>query len=521
MLREPGQAFAGNEAGFRPPLRDSGQIEIRKSPETRVNCATNYWFYNYQQPTGCGFWSEGRLTKQKTKRITETVAWEGRDELNLAEFPIASLSSRPNKARKTLQFEDRIWDKGLGRHVTRKLTITASDHYGLPTTLDDEVILGLIQLTRQNDFGDRRVFFSRYELIRLLGWRNEGKSYTRLETSLKRWLGVTFYYENAWWDKKAGAWVNESFHLLERVSILGRTRQRARSTAEPALSAVLWNEVVFRSFQAGYLKRIDMGLFRRLKSPIAKRLFRFLDKRFHHKTMWEFNLRELAHEHIGLSRSYDTGQLKRKLLPAIVELEESGYLRGSQPESRFVRIKQGVWHVVLIKGKAKSRDKSNPVVDLLVRHGVNRATAERLAAEHPAERIAHHVQVLDWVLKQPNIEKPTSPAGYLVQSIRQAYDPPTGFGKTVGKTASQSRKNTQQSSESRLQRRVAAYWNKLSDSDRNRLEQAAMASATEAMLEAHRRARQAREPLLIELYRRLIIENHVTGLLARRGGKRS
>ena len=70
------------------------------------------------------------MTKQKTKRITETVAWEGRDELNLAEFPIASLSSRPNKARKTLQFEDRIWDKGLGRHVTRNLTITASDHYG-------------------------------------------------------------------------------------------------------------------------------------------------------------------------------------------------------------------------------------------------------------------------------------------------------------------------------------------------------------------------------------------------------
>ena len=71
------------------------------------------------------------MTKQKTKRITETVAWEGRDELNLAEFPIASLSSRPDKARKTLQFEDRIWDKGLGRHVTRKLMITASDRYAL------------------------------------------------------------------------------------------------------------------------------------------------------------------------------------------------------------------------------------------------------------------------------------------------------------------------------------------------------------------------------------------------------
>jgi hypothetical protein len=159
------------------------------------------------------------------------------------------------------------------------------------------------------------------------------------------------------------------------------------------------------------------------------------------------------------------------------------------------------------------------VVDSLVRHGVNRATAERLVAEYPAQRIAHHVEVLDWVLKQPNIEKPTSPAGYLVQSIRQAYDSPAGFGKTVNRTVRQASKNTQQSSESRLQRRVAAYLNKLADSDRNRLEQAAMASATEAMLEAYRRARQAREPLLIELYHRLIIENHVAGLLVRKKAK--
>ena len=200
------------------------------------------------------------MKKERGKHLIETITWEGRDDLNLAEFPIASLSSRPNKAQKTLHFEDRIWDKGLGRHVTRKLTITASDHYGLPTALDDEVILGLIQLTRQNGFSSRHVFFSRYELIRLLGWRNEGKSYSRLETSLRRWLGVTFYYENAWWDKKAGTWVNESFHLLERVSILCRACRQARSTAEPALSTGLWNEVVFGSFWAGYLKRLDMEL---------------------------------------------------------------------------------------------------------------------------------------------------------------------------------------------------------------------------------------------------------------------
>ena len=136
--------------------------------------------------------------------------------------------------------------------------------------------------------------------------------------------------------------MNESFHLLERVSILAVGRRRQPNGHEMALSSFVWNDVVFRSFQAGNLKRVDMALFRSLNSPVAKRLFRFLDKRFFHQATWEFDLRELACEHVGLSRSYDTGQLKRKLIPAIGELEEQGFIRTVPSDARFTRIKKGL-----------------------------------------------------------------------------------------------------------------------------------------------------------------------------------
>lgn len=463
------------------------------------------------------------MAKQKEHGVSETASCEGRDELNLAEFPIASLSSRPASGQKTLHFEDRIWDKGLGRHVTRKLTITASDHFGLPTALDDEVVLGLIQLTRQNDFRDKRVFFSRYELIRLLGWRNEGKSYSRLETSLKRWLGVTFYYENAWWDKQSDSWVNESFHLLERVSILAAGRRSVRDPSEPVLSSFLWNEVVFRSFQAGYLKRIDMELFRRLKSPIVKRLYRFLDKRFHHKTAWEFELRELAHEHIGLSRSYDTAQLKRKLLPAITELEDAGFVRTMNSSDRFTWIKRGVWQVAFARRGAKagpphaSTSPQAPIRDSLLRHGVNRNTADRLVADHSPDTIEHHVRVLEWLLTQSSIEKPRNAAGYLVQSIREGYDVPSGFRQPVRRrnATRQPPENTSQSVETRIQKQVTAHIKELSGAERNRLERDALASAERPMLEAYHRAQSRKEPILTDMYRRLILEQHVAGLLSK------
>ena len=62
---------------------------------------------------------------------------DGRDELNLAEFPLCALAHRLKPEQKTLHFEDRVWDERRGGMITRQLTITGSDAYGLPTALDD------------------------------------------------------------------------------------------------------------------------------------------------------------------------------------------------------------------------------------------------------------------------------------------------------------------------------------------------------------------------------------------------
>src|SRR5689334_17539329 len=92
-----------------------------------------------------------------------------RDEMNFAEFPLASMSDVVGGGQKTLVFGDTITDQSTNQRVVRKLTITGSDEYGLPTHMDDQVILGLIQLTAKQGFAERKVHFSRRELIRELG----------------------------------------------------------------------------------------------------------------------------------------------------------------------------------------------------------------------------------------------------------------------------------------------------------------------------------------------------------------
>ena len=67
----------------------------------------------------------------------------GKDELNLAEFPIALLGEKAPAGVRTLEFKDQIFDNGKRKLLNRKLTIEGSETYGLPTAKDDEVILGL------------------------------------------------------------------------------------------------------------------------------------------------------------------------------------------------------------------------------------------------------------------------------------------------------------------------------------------------------------------------------------------
>ncbi len=69
----------------------------------------------------------------------------GRDEMNLAEFPITLLADRVPEGCKTLVFED--------RHG--KLTVVGSEDLGLPTAPDSDVIVALLHLTKlRNDFTD-------------------------------------------------------------------------------------------------------------------------------------------------------------------------------------------------------------------------------------------------------------------------------------------------------------------------------------------------------------------------------
>ena len=380
--------------------------------------------------------------------------------MNLAEFPIAALADRVPDGQTTLVFEDRL-EPHDSEPIVRRLTIMGTHKHGLPTSLDDEVLVGLIQLTkRRNGFSDPKVAFSRYELIELLGWPQSGPSYRRIEEAMQRWISVVLMYENAWWDNAAKSWVDENFHVLDNVTIYDREKRRPASKAgKPAagrsrrgkkgegagteplpLSSFRWNEVIFQSFRSGNLKQLDLEFYLRLRLPTTKRMFRFLDKRFYRRDRLDFDLKTLACEHIGLSRSYPPTELKRRLRPALEELEALGFLEPLSAEERYSYIARGQWRIILIRARPSSTapapaEEVPALVEALTARGVTPKAAAKLVEGHPAGRIQTKLEVFDWLVRNNDKRVGKNAAGYLVASIREDYQPPVDFKKPAAAKA--------------------------------------------------------------------------------------
>ena len=465
---------------------------------------------------------------------------EGRDELNLAEFPLSAIADRLHPEKKTMVFEDKVWDTKTGEMVTRKLTITASNEYGLPTALDDEVILGLVQLSKLQGFSGRKVNFTRYQLLKVLGWRNESKSYERLEKALNRWVGVTLYYKNAWWSREEQCWVDEKFHILDNVSLYERDKRGKRTTPEQQvlpISSFLWNDVLFRSFQAGNLKSIDFDFFVALKSPITKRLYRFLDKRFYLRDRWEFDLKEFSFEHVGLSRNYDAANLKRKLRPATAELEKRGYLVPMSDSERFRKVRAGEWRVLFERARPKPLSERVPgaiptqekelsdIREALLSRAVTPTVADDVLSNYPLERITAQLEIFDWLAEKKDPKISRNPAGFLIASIRSEYAPPKGFlspeerekraraAEQRKRKAEEQRQREQEREEAKGKAREEAiqqFWSALSTEERQRMQKEALDNA-----DAFNRNLIARHGPLAEAARKAVLDEYALTVLSK------
>ena len=323
--------------------------------------------------------------------------------------------------------------------------------------------------------------------------------------------------------------------MLENMKIVdAQTRSKlAAGEEEVTPSYFEWNEVVFRSFQNGNVKALNYDFFLSIERSVAKRLYRFLDKRFFHSSELEFDLKTLAYEHIGLSRNSPTGDLKRKLSVAIDELEEKGYLQPIAKEKRFIKEGPGAWRIVFVRRNADMALRSNSqstdagagdLVTALVQFGVREQKASDLVRRFPRELVEQKLEIAQWLKQRADSRVSSNPAGYLVSSVEDQYEPPREFKRE--RQAGEEKLKQRRSAEATEQRRIIAserddarsvakrkaidqFLGAISHDERTRIETEALDQA-----DAGKRKMLAICGKVGETARQTILDTHILELLA-------
>ena len=261
----------------------------------------------------------------------------GKDEMNLCELPIARLGSRDKRA--VIEFTGEVVKDG--KTIIQEWVVSGSAKVGLPTEFAERVLIALISIAAAERFQTRKTSFTVYEVLKLMGVGTDGRYYQDVTLAIKRLHGVTITGKNTWWDNDIKKYRNieKGIHLLEDYWLESLSDEEDKAEMKSG-GYVVWNEGLWESFQAGYLKNLDTQFYYGLDSTLARRLYRFLDKRMHYQDSYQIDIFALA-ARLGMVAYRYPSQIKEKLQPAFDELIDRDYLVSATAIKfgKFTRVK--------------------------------------------------------------------------------------------------------------------------------------------------------------------------------------
>lgn len=399
--------------------------------------------------------------------------------MNLLEHSISSADTKVDLETRSILFVSEDAHPETGERVERSWDVTFSAKYGRPTPKDDDVFVALMKVSQEaglmnvspaKERPSPQVHFSSYQLIRILGWPDDGRSYKAIDDALNRLGGIWIVAKNYWWDNAEKEYVDRKFGIIDDVFLYERDkydralkRARLEGKSRP-LSWIRWSDVMLDSFQAGYVRKLDIDVYRTLEHPSARKLYRYLGKQFWStRTRHVIDLQRLCHEKLGYSqRVVLNAQLRRKIEPAIKELEA----KGAYGLSHEFNASYGRCEVVFSakattkearKRNAKASPPEDPLLARLVKLGVDRATATDAIQRLDAERIVTDIEHVEFEAKAQRVK--ASRAGMLAQMLKsgEPWGRPQGFQSSFDRERAQQQRAAREAQKQRDEAaRVAA-----------------------------------------------------------------
>jgi hypothetical protein len=262
---------------------------------------------------------------KKTIRESQPPAPNGKEEMNLVDFPFATLNHKDSRA----YIECVTWhsDPEKGRYQ-QKWMVAGNSVLGLPHEIADQAVIALILIWSEQ--GAQRAFSPTiYRILKILKLPDTKHYYELMKKTLLQLDGLRFRSERAFWDNQKRQHVSiQSFGLFDSMRLIFWIDGDSFSEPE-GKNYIEWSTPIWNSLKAGYLKAIDLTFYLTLNRPLTRRLYRFLDKQLRYRRTFEIDIFALA-SRLGMQSYAFPSKVHEKLKPAIDELIENKFLTSAE-----------------------------------------------------------------------------------------------------------------------------------------------------------------------------------------------
>ena len=337
------------------------------------------------------------LALQDLERAPEIV----NVELNLEEPPLfgGRVKVAANGYREYVQ-EYRKADGSQGKRVWRW---KPPEEYGDLNVFDGDVYLAMHALAQEKLGGipeDGRIPFTLYEVLNILGLKDNGKNYRKVRESILKINKTLMDAIDAFYRKDKRAYGSAHF-IPWRVEFEANEDRYGRATERHNLR---FDEILVRSHLQGHLKGLDVNFCLSLSKSYAKSLYKRIDYKRGEGLVWGEDLMVLK-DHLGMPESYrQPSKVKEKLEPSHEELRRSGFLNEVRYEGmRVVYAVNGEFVAARAHLERAWNHAQSAAYRALLRNGVWANVAKDLVDRRGPDVCNFYVQALPY---QKNVRDP-------------------------------------------------------------------------------------------------------------------
>ncbi|RLF54160.1 MAG: hypothetical protein DRN13_03065 [Thermoplasmata archaeon] len=414
---------------------------------------------------------EGETENRETPEVL-------RSEVNFLVLPFFALQDKD--VRKRTKTEYRATVKRGEQKLEISWTVLANTEYGYPGPFEKRVHKAIEQIISELPFPVQNPIplGSIYGLAKRMGLKTQGgQIYRRIKEALQRITLTGVISKGTFYDKESEQWIEDTFHLYERVIFKGKRLPNGEIADTNYLFPNNW---YLNSINAHYVKPVDWDYYRSLEIPLAQRIYEFLSVKFYGIIMRgsrsiSFKYSTLC-DLLPVTRQRYLSKARGILDPAHERLKETGFLEDWTWEELPERKRRGEWRDWLITyypgwrameeverfkeyfevKTAKTLPESDqeeelepltPVqadlVNRLMELNVSRSTAEDLVRSYDQEIIERWIEAIHYT-------RAGDKAAYLVKAIRQNWNLPGRYLEEKEKARKRAREEERKKRERKI-----------------------------------------------------------------------